>query len=57
VPEPPGGAHAEPDAAAVALGVALERNLAELDGTPSDKLKARRAEKYLRMGRYEEGRA
>jgi acetyl-CoA carboxylase carboxyl transferase subunit alpha len=57
VPEPPGGAHADPDAAAVALGEALERNLAELDGTSPDKLKARRAEKYLRMGRFEEGRA
>ena len=54
VPEPPGGAHADPDAAAVTLGVALERNLAELDGTAPDKLKARRAEKYLRMGRFEE---
>jgi acetyl-CoA carboxylase carboxyl transferase subunit alpha len=54
VPEPPGGAHADPDAAAVALGVALERNLAELDGLPVAELKARRAEKYLRMGRFEE---
>ena len=54
VPEPPGGAHADPDAAAVALGAALERNLAELDGMPVKKLKARRAEKYLRMGRFEE---
>jgi acetyl-CoA carboxylase carboxyl transferase subunit alpha len=54
VPEPPGGAHADPDGAAVALGAALERNLAELDGTSADKLKARRAEKYLRMGRFEE---
>jgi acetyl-CoA carboxylase carboxyl transferase subunit alpha len=54
VPEPPGGAHADPDAAAVALGVALERNLAELDGMPVKQLKAHRAEKYLRMGRFEE---
>ncbi|MGA2383238.1 MAG: acetyl-CoA carboxylase carboxyltransferase subunit alpha [Gemmatimonadales bacterium] len=54
VPEPPGGAHADPDAAAVALGAALERNLAELDGLPAETLKARRSEKYLRMGRFEE---
>jgi acetyl-CoA carboxylase carboxyl transferase subunit alpha len=54
VPEPAGGAHADPDAAAVALGAALERNLAELDGLPVEKLKAHRAEKYLRMGRFEE---
>ena len=57
VPEPAGGAHADPDAAAVALGVALERNLAELDGLPVADLKARRSEKYLRMGRFEEERA
>ena len=54
VPEPPGGAHADPDATAVGLGVALERNLAELDSMPVERLKARRAEKYLRMGRFEE---
>ncbi len=54
VPAPPGGAHAEPDGAAAALGAALERHLAELDGLPVDELKARRSEKYLRMGRFEE---
>jgi len=54
VPEPPGGAHADPDAAAVTLGEALAKHLAELDGQPAETLKARRAEKYLKMGRYEE---
>ena len=54
IPEPAGGAHADPDAAAVALSEALERNLAELDGQPAETLKARRAQKYLKMGRYEE---
>ena len=54
VPEPPGGAHADPDAAAVTLGEALAKHLAELDGQPAEALKARRAEKYLKMGRYEE---
>jgi acetyl-CoA carboxylase carboxyl transferase subunit alpha len=54
VPEPPGGAHADPDAAAVALGEALERHLAELDGLPTDKLLRRRSDKYLRMGKFEE---
>ncbi len=53
VPEPPGGAHADPDGAAVGLGVALERHLAELDGLPVDELRQRRADKYLRMGRFE----
>jgi acetyl-CoA carboxylase carboxyl transferase subunit alpha len=54
VPEPPGGAHADPDGAAVALGAALERHLAELVDLPTDELLRRRAEKYLRMGKFEE---
>ena len=54
VPEPPGGAHSEPAAAVEALGVALERHLAELAGLPAEDLVARRAEKYLRMGKFEE---
>ena len=54
VPEPPGGAHSDPDSAAIALGVALERHLAELAGMPTDELLRQRAEKYLRMGKFEE---
>jgi len=54
VPEPPGGAHAEPAAAIEALGVALERQLAEVAGMATDDLVARRGEKYLRMGKFEE---
>jgi len=54
VPEPPGGAHAEPTAAIEALGVALERQLAEVAGMATDDLVARRGEKYLRMGKFEE---
>jgi acetyl-CoA carboxylase carboxyl transferase subunit alpha len=54
VPEPPGGAHADPDGAASALGEALERHLAELAGMPTDELLRRRAEKYLEMGKFEE---
>ena len=54
VPEPAGGAHSEPAAAVEALGVALERHLAELAGLPAEDLVARRAEKYLRMGKFEE---
>ncbi len=54
VPEPPGGAHSDPAAAIEALGVALERQLAELAGMPTDDLVARRSEKYLRMGKFEE---
>jgi acetyl-CoA carboxylase carboxyl transferase subunit alpha len=54
VPEPPGGAHADPDGTAAALGAALERHLAELAALPTDQLLRRRAEKYLRMGKFEE---
>ncbi|HTT69489.1 MAG TPA: acetyl-CoA carboxylase carboxyltransferase subunit alpha [Gemmatimonadales bacterium] len=54
VPEPPGGAHADPGAAVEALGAALERHLAELAGLPTDELLARRGDKYLRMGKFEE---
>jgi acetyl-CoA carboxylase carboxyl transferase subunit alpha len=54
VPEPPGGAHADPDGAALALGAALERHLAELAGLSTDELLRRRAEKYLGMGTFEE---
>ncbi len=54
VAEPPGGAHADPAAAAELLGLALERHLAELAGIPTEELLRRRAEKYLRMGRFEE---
>jgi acetyl-CoA carboxylase carboxyl transferase subunit alpha len=54
VPEPAGGAHADPGGAVDALGGALERHLAELAGMPTDELLSRRADKYLRMGRFEE---
>ena len=54
IPEPPGGAHADPDGAAAALASAVERHLAELGGVPVDELLRRRAAKYLRMGKFEE---
>ncbi len=54
VAEPPGGAHADGAAAAELLGLAVDRHLAELAGMPAEELLRRRAEKYLRMGRFEE---
>jgi acetyl-CoA carboxylase carboxyl transferase subunit alpha len=54
VQEPLGGAHADPDGAAANVRVALRRHLAELDGVPTDRLLALRAEKYLAMGKFEE---
>jgi acetyl-CoA carboxylase carboxyl transferase subunit alpha len=54
IPEPVGGAHADPDGAGAALAEALIRNLGELEGLKPDALVAARAEKFLRMGRFEE---
>jgi acetyl-CoA carboxylase carboxyl transferase subunit alpha len=54
VPEPPGGAHADQEATAKAVGEALLRNLDELRRLKPDKLVRRRREKYLRMGQFEE---
>ena len=50
VPEPPGGAHGDWDAAARLLGDAIERQLADLaKGTPEGWI-AERQEKFRRMG-------
>lgn len=54
IPEPPGGAHADPDATAQALGGALRRHLRELRRIKIDKLLKRREEKYLSMGAHTE---
>ena len=50
IPEPMGGAHTDPDAAALALGDSLKRHLRQLRKTKIDKLLQRREEKYLSMG-------
>ena len=54
VPEPPGGAHQNPDATGEALREALIRHLAELRRVRPDRLVRRRAEKYAAMGVYAE---
>jgi len=54
LPEPPGGAHADHETAAATLGAALRRHLSELTKVRPEKLVRRRAEKYLRMGKFEE---
>lgn len=53
VPEPDGGAHADPAAAGRELGRALERTVRELERIPPDRLLAARAEKFLAMGPVE----
>jgi acetyl-CoA carboxylase carboxyl transferase subunit alpha len=50
VPEPPGGAHSDPEATAQRLGDALKRHLGELRRLRPEKLLRRREEKYLSMG-------
>jgi acetyl-CoA carboxylase carboxyl transferase subunit alpha len=53
VPEPPGGAHADPAGAAAAVGEALERHLREvLDLTPEER-RERRYRKFRAIGRFE----
>jgi acetyl-CoA carboxylase carboxyl transferase subunit alpha len=54
VPEPPGGAHADPEAAAAELGEALRRHVRQLRKIKFEKLLKRREEKYLSMGALSE---
>jgi acetyl-CoA carboxylase carboxyl transferase subunit alpha len=54
VPEPPGGAHQNPDATGEALREALIRHLNDLRRLRPDRLVRRRAEKYAAMGVYAE---
>ena len=51
VPEPTGGAHADKAAAMAAVGDAVERALAGLDGLSPDQLRAQRAERFYAIGR------
>jgi len=51
VPEPLGGAHRDPAAAAVALGEAMHDALGELDGLDRDALRRQRRDKFLAIGR------
>ncbi|HUL48618.1 MAG TPA: acetyl-CoA carboxylase carboxyltransferase subunit alpha [Gemmatimonadales bacterium] len=54
VPEPPGGAHADPEAAADLLGDSLRRHVRQLRRIRIEKLRRRREEKYLSMGALSE---
>lgn len=57
VPEPPGGAHTDSEAAMAAVAQALARNLAELEGTDAADLVAARWAKYESMGAWQEAAA
>ncbi len=52
VPEPPGGAHTDPDQAAEALRVTLREALAALSGMTSHQLIDDRYQKFRRMGAF-----
>lgn len=56
IPEPPGGAHRDPLAAATALREALLAALGELTGTAGDELMRLRYQKFRQMGSPEEVR-
>jgi len=54
IPEPLGGAHNDPAAAAGALKAALERHLAELTPKPIEQLLDERYARYRALGEYRE---
>ncbi len=54
VPEPPGGAHTDPDATCRRVGDAVERALQELSRLPTKELLARRYDKFRGLGRFDE---
>jgi acetyl-CoA carboxylase carboxyl transferase subunit alpha len=51
VPEPIGGAHADPAAAIRAVGDAIETELRALDGLTPNQLRRQREERFLAIGR------
>jgi acetyl-CoA carboxylase carboxyl transferase subunit alpha len=53
IPEPPGGAHADPAGAAAAVGEAVERHLNELLNLTPEELREGRYRKFRAMGRFE----
>jgi len=53
IPEPPGGAHADPAGAAAAVGEAVERHLNELLSLTPEELRDGRYRKFRAMGRFE----
>ena len=54
VPEPEGGAHNDPAAAAETLGQTLESQIHELEGIPTDALLEQRYAKFRAMGAFAE---
>jgi acetyl-CoA carboxylase carboxyl transferase subunit alpha len=53
IPEPPGGAHADPAGAAAAVGEAVDRHLREVADLTPEERRERRYRKFRAMGRFE----
>ena len=51
IPEPTGGAHRDPGAAIASTGLAIEAALQDFAGLAPDDIRARRADKFLAIGR------
>ncbi|MDB5451505.1 MAG: acetyl-CoA carboxylase, carboxyl transferase alpha subunit [Caulobacteraceae bacterium] len=51
IPEPPGGAHSDPEAAMQAVGDAVEQELKALQGLDADQLRKQRSERFYAIGR------
>lgn len=51
IPEPPGGAHSDPEAAMKSVGDAIEVELKALEGLSPDEIRKQRAERYYAIGR------
>lgn len=51
IPEPPGGAHRDPEAMIRSTGDAIEAALGAFSGMSSEEIRTARAEKFLAMGR------
>jgi acetyl-CoA carboxylase carboxyl transferase subunit alpha len=55
IPEPPGGAHTDPDATCRRVGDAVERAVQDLSRISTQELVARRYEKFRGLGTFDEG--
>jgi acetyl-CoA carboxylase carboxyl transferase subunit alpha len=53
VPEPPGGAHADPAGAAAAVGEAIERHLGEVAALTDEERRERRYRHFRALGHFE----
>ena len=53
VPEPPGGAHADPAGSAAAVGEAIDRHLTEVADLTAEERRERRYRRFRSLGRFE----